>query len=77
MVAMRSDESQLAEMQNSVRTESSEEVHGASLSPCHVNSKTESPSSETHQGSLANDECLHKEEQLGTTLDTSQGPILE
>ncbi|XWS52571.1 hypothetical protein CRYUN_Cryun11dG0082300 [Craigia yunnanensis] len=77
MVAMRIDESQLAEMQNSVRTESSEEVHGASLSPCHVNSKAESPSSETHQGSLAKDECLHKEEQLGTSLDTSQGPILE
>ena len=73
---MRIDEPQLAEMQNSVRTESSEEVHGAFLSSCHVNSKIESSSSETHQGSLANEECLHKE-QLRTSLDTTQGPILE
>ncbi|XVE78945.1 hypothetical protein DITRI_Ditri14bG0018800 [Diplodiscus trichospermus] len=77
MVAMRMDESQSAEMQNSVRTEYPEEVHGASLSPCHVNSKTESPASETHQRSLTNDECLHKEEQLGTSLVASQGPMLE
>ncbi|WRX33231.1 DDT domain - like 4 [Theobroma cacao] len=78
MVATRIDGSQLAEMQNSVRTESSEEVHGAFPSPCHVNLKTESPSSETRQGLLADDdECFHKEEQLGTSLETSQGPILE
>ncbi|XWS71212.1 hypothetical protein CRYUN_Cryun03dG0119300 [Craigia yunnanensis] len=77
MVATRIDEFQLAEMQNSVRTESSEEVHGAFLSPCHVNSKTELSSSETRQGSLTNDECLHKEEQLGASLDTTQGPISE
>lgn len=77
MMGTKTDESQLAEMQNSVRTEPSEEVHDAFLSPFHVNSKTESPLSESHQGSPANGECLHKEDQLSTSFGTNQGLISE